>query len=89
MKNLRAFKVVTIPPTDTSPVKVKVTDIRFNQSIVLSYRANTPSTENELVIDYLNKLGIEVIAQAWEEKHGQQQYTLLLTPNFDKRLKTV
>lgn len=87
MKNLRAFKVVTIPANDNDPIKVKVTDIRFNQSVKLSYGAETPRTENELVIDFLSKKGIEVIAQAWEEKNGQQQYTLLLSPNFDKRIK--
>lgn len=87
MKNLRAFKVVTIPQTDTEPTRSKVTDIRFNQSIVLSYGAHTPSTENELVIDYLKKRGIIVIFQAWEEKNGRHTYTLLLSANFDKRIK--
>jgi len=87
MKNLRAFKVVTMPPTDKKPIRVKITDIRFNESATIGYGANTPSYEKELVIDFLASKGIEVIAQAWEEKNGQQQYTLLLSPNFDKRIK--
>lgn len=87
MENLRAFKVVTIPQTDTKPERVKVTDLRYNESIVLSYRAATPSTENALVIEFLKGKGIEVMAQAWEEKNGQQQYTILLTSDFNNHIK--
>ncbi len=87
MENLRAFKVTTLPATDTKPTRVKIEDIRYNKSVIISYSAQSPNTEQELIIWYLKNLGIDIISQAWaENKQGQSLYTIYLTKNFTSKL---
>ena len=87
MENLRAFKVTTLPATDTKPVRVKIQDIRYQDQVIISYLASSPSTEQELIIWYLKGLGIDILSQAWaENKQGQSLYTIYLTKNFTSKL---
>ncbi len=87
MENLRAFRVTTLPATNSKPVRVKVQDLRYDKSIILKYSAKSASNEKALVIDHLNSLGIEITAQAWSEnKDSQHQYSIYLTNNFDIKL---
>ena len=90
MKNLRAFKIETIPATNTNPARVKITDLRFAKTIKISH-SNPPGVGNPNKYNaenYLNSKGIEVMAQAWsEDKDGRHQYTILLTDNFTNQIK--
>lgn len=87
MKNLRAFKVETIPATNTKPERIKLTDLRFSKSVTLSYGVTTASTADKRAIEYLNERGIAIDSQAWSENaQGQHQFTLLLTTDFNNQL---
>lgn len=87
MYKRRAFKIQAVPATNTKPTRVKITDLRFAQSVVINYGATSASTMNERAIEYLNSQNIFIDSQAWaENKDGQHQYTLLLTTNFTDKL---
>ena len=88
MENLRAFKVEAVPAGDNTPARVKITDLRFSQSLTISYSAGSASTAKELATEFLQKKGITVIANAWaENKQSEHLYTLLLSNNFTNRIK--
>lgn len=88
MNNLRAFKVTTLPPTNHRPVRIKITDLRFDETVIIGYTATSSSTQNKRAIEFLSEKGIEVTAQAWREIDGHiHDYTLLLTENFNQRIK--
>lgn len=84
---LRGFKVEGLQATDTKPARIKITDLRYNTSVIVSYGASTTSREKERAIEFLQDLGIEVKAHAWCEKNGQHQYTVLLSDNFNTQIK--
>lgn len=87
MQNRRAFKVEAVPATDTKPARVKITDLRFAQSAVISYGAGKATSLNQRAIEYLKGRNIEIDSQAWaEDKNGWHQYTLLLTTNFTDKI---
>ncbi len=87
MENLRAFKVTTLPATNSKPTRVKLQDLRFDKTIILNYSAKSSSNEKDLIVDYLKQLGIDIIAQSWSENtEGQHQYSIYLTDNFDIQL---
>lgn len=87
MENYRAFKVETLQATNTNPVRVKITDLRFSESVIIHYSAQSPANEKGLVIEYLKKSAIEIVAQAWHEnKHGQHVYSIYLTDNFTNKI---
>lgn len=83
----RAFKVNAVPATNTKPARVKITDLRFDKCIVISYSAKSPDNAIDLTIAHLAKLGIAVVAEAWAEVDNRFEYDLLLTENFDIQLK--
>lgn len=88
MKNLRAFKITTLQATDTKPVRLKITDLRFDKSVIIGYSAGSASDANGRVREYLKENGIEITFQAWHEINGNQHsYTLLLTDNFTTNIK--
>ena len=87
MKNYRAFKVESLPPTNTNPAKVKITDLRFSKSVVLNYSAHSADNSKDLAIEYLKGLNIEIAAQAWHEnKNSVHQYSLYMTENFTDQI---
>lgn len=86
MKNYRAIKVTTLQATNTNPERIKLTDLRYSKSVVISYGADTASTQSLRVVEYLMSKGIEVQAKTWEERNGQQQYTIYLTDNFTNEI---
>ena len=88
MKNLRGFKAETKQATDTAPEKIKLTDLRFNKTITISYGATTASGQKDRIIEYLKELGIEITAQTWAENtRGQHLYSIYLTDNFNIQIK--
>ena len=88
MENLRAFKITTLQATDNKPVRIKITDLRFDETVIIGYTADGRSNQNDRVTDFLEEKGIEIIAQAWREIKGNiHDYTILLTENFDQRIK--
>jgi hypothetical protein len=87
MKNIRAFKVQAVSPTDTKPARIKITDLRFSKSVTINYGAGAASNMHDRSIEHLNSLGIEIDSQAWSENaQGQHQYTILLTSNFTTQI---
>ena len=84
--NLRAFKAVSIPATDTKPNRIKITDLRFNQSIICGYSAEGASEFTARVEEILTKYNIPVLHKAWSEGLTQN-YSLFLTNNFTNKLK--
>ncbi len=87
MQNLRGFKAEAKPATNSAPERVKLTDLRYNKTIILSYGANTASNQKNRVIEHLESLGIKIIAQTWAEVSGRHTYSIYLTDNFDTELK--
>lgn len=87
MENLRGFKVETIQATNTNPVRVKITDLRFDKSKILSYGWQTPNTEKELIVWYLGLFGITILSQCWHEnKEGRHIYSIYLSDNFTNKI---
>jgi hypothetical protein len=82
--NLRGFKVTFTQATDHKPNRVKIYDMRHNKTILVSYGAETPDNDTDLAKYTLNSLGINIIAQCWDEK---DKYTILLTDNFTTQIK--
>ena len=87
IQNFRGFKVQYLPSTDTKPARIKITDLRFNKSVLVNYSAQSASNGQDRAIEYLKGLKIPVIAQTWHEKDGQHQFTILLSDNFNNSLK--
>jgi hypothetical protein len=83
----RAFKIDVIPATNTIPTRVKITDLRVGKCIIIHYSAKSADTTTQLVIEYLTKLGIAVVAKAWAEVDNKFAHDLLLTENFSITLK--
>jgi len=84
MKNYRGIKVETMKASNTKPLRIKLTDLIYCKTVILSYGANTPDNQKDRVIQYLETKGIEVQAQTWSE--GSQKYTIYLTDNFTKQI---
>ena len=68
----RAFEVSHVPATNTRPTRVKIKDLRYEKSIILSYGADEKTTE-ELALAYLGKKGIKISALAM----GKNEFSLL------------
>ena len=78
MENLRGIKVTFLQATDTKPSRQKLTDLRYNKTVILGASQNAA--------DYLKEKGISIKAQTWSEKNGRQEYTILLTDNFSDEI---
>lgn len=68
MQNLRGIQVQTMQATDTKPVRIKLTDIRFGNSVTIGYTATSESEQTKRAVEYLQSIGITVTAQTWCEK---------------------
>jgi hypothetical protein len=81
IENVRTFEAVFLGPTNVSGARVKINDYRFNESKTIPYSYKTNS-EGETAAEYLNTLGIKIIA-----KGETQKGTALFTKNFEKSIK--
>jgi hypothetical protein len=80
------FKVTFLGPTNTQGSRLRITDLRYNKSIVLSKSYNY-SNITEQSIKYLSdKLGIDIVAHAWDDVKGTDY---LMTTNFNTQLSKV
>lgn len=87
MKSFRAFQIETVPATNTKPARIKIKDLRFSESIVISYGQGKATTANERAIEYLKSRNIDIVSHAWaENKNGWHLYTILLTDNFKDQI---
>lgn len=82
----RGFKVETINATNTKPVRVKITDLRYNKKVLLSYGAKHDNF-NDLLQDFFNSKNILIEAQTWaEDSSSKHLYNIYLTENFDTQI---
>jgi hypothetical protein len=82
----RMFKVTFLGPTNTQGSRLRITDLRYNKSIVLSKSYNY-SNITEQAIKYLSdKLGIDIVARSWDDVKG---IDYLMTTNFNTQLSKV
>lgn len=79
--NLRVFEVVYLGPTNTSGSRVKINDLRLQESKTIPYNYKADGIGGVATI-YLNSLGIKIDA-----KGESQKGTLLFTKNFEKSIK--
>lgn len=87
MENLRAFKVTTLPATNHKPTRMRITDLRYDESTIVHYSAEGSSEETARATEFLAEKGIIIKHKAWREIKGKfHDCTLLLTENFDKRI---
>jgi hypothetical protein len=87
LNRLRAFKVETLSATDNKPTRIKLTDLRYSKTVILSYGAKHNSLK-DVIEDFFNKIGIELTAQTWaEDKNSIHLYGIYLTENFDIQIK--
>jgi hypothetical protein len=81
IENVRIFEAVFLGPTNVSGARVKINDYRFNESKTIPY-AYKSNSEGEVAMEYLNTLGIKIVA-----KGETQKGTILFTKNFEKSIK--
>lgn len=79
--NLRVFEVVYLGPTNTSGSRVKINDLRLQESKTIPYNYKADGIGGVATI-YLNSLGIKIDA-----KGESQKGTMLFTKNFEKSIK--
>lgn len=79
--NLRVFEVVYLGPSNTSGSRVKINDLRFQESKTIPYNYKADGIGGVATI-YLNSLGIKIDARGESQKG-----TLLFTKNFEKSIK--
>lgn len=82
MKNLRSFTVTHIGWTNTKPSRVKIHDNRNNVYVYVSCTDTKLDRQEEVAAEYLESIGIKVIAQS----QGKKGF-LLLTENFETSIK--
>lgn len=88
VNRFRAFKVAYLGSTDTKPARIKITDLRYDKSIIVHYTAKGAKNGEDRAIEYLQSIGINIAAKAWAEIKGQiHNYDILLTDNFSTDLK--
>lgn len=78
MQNLRMFSVKYIPCTNTRGSRIKITDMRREQSVIMSYSSDGGKAY-EQAKELLESCGIPVLFHTWDEK---TQDSFLLTDNF-------
>jgi hypothetical protein len=81
IKNLRAFKIGYLGPTNYRGSRVKIEDIRRNKKIIISYNYEFDNTK-DIAIDYLKKIGIN-IKYSFETVESY----FLMTDDFESVLK--
>ena len=81
IENVRIFEAVFLGPTNVSGARVKINDYRYNESKTIPY-AYKSNSEGEVATEYLNTLGIKIVA-----KGETQKGTVLFTKNFEKSIK--
>lgn len=81
LPNLRAFEIKYQGPTNHRGSRVKITDLRFNKSVTISYQYKYDNTFDQAV-DFLKTKEIEIISKA----EGKECY-ILLTNNFTNQIK--
>jgi hypothetical protein len=81
IENVRIFEAVFLGPTNVSGARVKINDLRLNESKTIPYDYKSNS-EGQVAAEYLNTLGIKIVAKG-ENNRG----TLLFTKNFEKSIK--
>lgn len=79
--NLRVFEVVYLGPSNTSGTRVKINDLRFQESKTIPYNYKADGIGGVATL-YLNDLGIKIDA-----KGESQKGTFLFTKNFEKSIK--
>jgi len=79
--NLRVFEVVYLGPTNTSGSRVKINDLRFEESKTIPYNYKADGIGGVATL-YLNDLGIKIDARG-----DSQKGTFLFTKNFEKSIK--
>ena len=79
IKNLRAFQIAYIPPTDIKGARISIKDLRNNKRKIIAYdyAVNTKET----AVNYLKKLGISILYSFETEK-----FYFLLSDNFEKTI---
>lgn len=88
MKKYRAFKIEYLGANDIKPARIKITDIRFNQTVIVNYTTKGSPEGHNRAIEFLKDKGIEIVGETWAENNlSQHLYTILLTENFTARLK--
>src|SRR5258705_10457450 len=87
LQRFRSFKVETLQATNTKSNRVKITDLRFGESVVINYGASQ-ETLSDLIIDFFTSKGITLVAQSWaESSESIHLYGLYFTTDFTKRIK--
>lgn len=84
----RSFKIEHVQSTNHLPDRIRITDLRFNKTIIISYGPNTEDQQTARAIEFLNSLGINIAAHTWaENSQSQHLYAILLTDNFTIQIK--
>jgi hypothetical protein len=83
MENVRAFKVVFIGQTNTTPSYIKLDDLRNRLSVKLSTSNTSYSDASDIAEEYLNSIGISILGRAENNNKGY----ILFTNNFETQIK--
>lgn len=82
MQNLRMFEVKYLGATNTRGSRVKITDTRFQKSVILSVSYKV--TVLEQAKEFLESKGIKLVSRTWDER-TKNDY--LMTDNFMTQIK--
>jgi hypothetical protein len=82
----RMFAVTFLGPTNTKGSRLRITDLRYGKSIVLSKSYEYDDIKQQAVKYLKDELGINITARAWCEVKGTDY---LMTTNFDTQLSKV
>ena len=82
-KNLRAFEITYISPTNTKGSRVKIRDLRFEKTKIIPYDYELNHI-GEMAIVYLNGQGINCLFKC-ESKNGY----IVLTDDFETQIREV
>jgi len=77
-KNLRGFYITFLGATNTRGARVKIKDLRFNKSLIISYDYSYNSIK-EIAFNYLKAKGISCLYEIETEKGF-----ILATKNFNE-----
>lgn len=83
----RGFKVDYLGATNNKPVRIKITDLRYDKSIIVGYSAKGKDRGIDRAIEVLKEIGIEVSGVLWAEKGGVFMYDVLLSEDFTIMLR--
>jgi hypothetical protein len=81
MKNLRAFEIRMLPPTNSRGIRVKIKDLRHKKTKIIPYSYKFNSCKDEAEI-YLKSLSIPCLYSCETEKGY-----IILSDNFDIMIK--